>query len=476
MRRRRDIFVRPNSVSDVQELVYIAENQKEKIENKEIIIRKKIEELNNYILTLREEFLNFLILNNIDPNYPVLSIVTGDKVVPDTVAEQSFEAIPIEKAMLPNIPNDVFLRTINLLTEKYETLQKEIEEYTDKMLKARLQKAKLELKLEEIIRVTSEYREKIENKKEEYDNLINNLEMVKYLYQNLLDFKYLFTKTPDSFTSDSYIKFYNNYLNRYSSYYYEKKKVIKNSADILSEKYKANVVDKAENGIYLTVFKNISSYFDTYQSDNLPDKYVDAIPLKKDIIKKLNKFAEDLDHIVNNNKQALDYVREVKGIGNSVVNSLISSVMEISRSFATQRKMEHTTFDDIKNSNYTINLSINQKIESIKNKLQLGVEKLDESFVRSNREFLRKIALTIGFPVEYSYDRTKTLEEHIREKVRLKYGGNIPFCDEEVIINADGSKKFIRKNELDKDKISKKDKNRKQLEKITQIEQDILSV
>lgn len=476
MRRRRDIFVRPNSISDIQELVYIAENQKEKIENKEVVIRKKIEELNSYILTLREEFLNFLILNNIDPNYPVLGIVTEDKVVPDTVAEQSFEAVPIEKAMLPNIPNDVFLRTINLLTEKYETLQKEIEEYTDKMLKARLQKAKLELKLEEIIRVTSEYREKIENKKEEYDSLVNNLEMIKYLYQNLLDFKYLFIKTPDSFTSDSYIKFYNNYLNRYSSYYYEKKKIIKNAVDSLNEKYKANIVDKTENGIYLTVFKDISSFFDSYQGDNLPDKYVDAIPLKKDIVKKLDKFSEDLNVIIDNNKQALDFIREVKGIGNSVVDGLISSVLEISKSFATQRKIEHTTFEDVKNSNYTINLSVNQKINTIKNKLQLGVEKLDETFIRSNREFLRKIALTIGFPVEYSYDKSKTLEEHIREKVRLKYGGNIPFCDEEVIINADGSKKFIKKDELDKDKISKKEKSKKQLEKITQIEQDILSI
>jgi hypothetical protein len=463
MRRRNDLFVRPNSISDIEDLLNRID--KEKLEYKEKILKKKIEELSKYIMALREEFLNFLIINNINPNLPILNTVTSDEVVPDTVSEYAMETIPIEKAMLPNIPNNVFLKTINLLKEKYEPLENEIENYVDKMLKARLKKAELEKKLEEIIVITSEYREKIKEKKEEYNKIINNLEMIKDLYQNLLDFKVLFNKTPSDFTADIYIKFYQNQLDRYSAFYYEKKKIIKNIVDELQNKYYVTAVDNNENGISIVVLKDISSYFDFYKGDNLPDKYVDAVPLKKEIIEKLNKFSEDINKIINNNKISLDLIREVKGIGNSTVEGLISSVNEVSKSFATQKKLEHTTLEDINNSNYTVKLAVNQKINNIKRKLQLGVDQLDESFIRLNKDFLRKIALTIDFPTNFNYDKTSSLEEHIREKVRLKYGGQIPFCDEEVFIDEKGNKKFIKKSELKNNKSKKEEDKNKLLEK-----------
>src|SRR4030042_2523791 len=119
MRRRKDTYVRANSMADIQELADIIQNQKEVFDYRERSLKNKIDELNKATLIIREEFLSFLKKNNINSNYPVLNDIMGDDVVPDTVPEQSMESIPIEQAMLPNIPNVTFLNAINTMKEKF---------------------------------------------------------------------------------------------------------------------------------------------------------------------------------------------------------------------------------------------------------------------------------------------------------------------------------------------------------------------
>ena len=476
MRRRKDTFVKQDSIADIQELITIAKNQKEYHEDRIRIIKKRIENIDKQILIVRDDFLSFLNSNGIDTNYPVMSSVVSDQIVPDTVPEDSMNSIAIEEAMLPNIPNTTFLTTINLLTHKYGTLQDEIEEYCDTLIKMRTKKSKLEDSLESVQKSIEEYQDKIEENKKNYNDSVNNLYKIKSLYQNLLDFKYLFVVLPDTFTSESYIDFQNNYFDRYSTIYYDKKKTIKKYADILQETYVPTAVDQMEGGFYMTVFGEISIYFGQYEKDNLQDKYVDAIPNKKRIIEKLDDLSILLNKLILNIKISINAIRGVKGVGNSVVDSLVTSTNEIAKSFVAEKRVEHTTLESVSNNNYSINLGVKQNINEIKNKLQLGVENLDEKFMRTSGKFLRKIALTFGFPKTFLYDRNTNIEDCVRDRVRQKYGGNIPFCDEEIKTDANGNTIFVKKSDIDSDTGNiKKDDQTKALEKMTRTDKSILS-
>jgi len=476
MRRRKDIFVKANSIADIQELMTVAVGQKDQHEAKERILKRKIEEMTKVISITREEFISFLRNNGIDTSYPVINDVTSDAVVPDTIPEQSISVIPIEEAMLSNLPNDTFLLTMNLVQNKFEPLLDEIEEYIDSLLKMRLHKSYLEAMLDGVKKSTEEYQDKIKENQQGYNDSIQNLEKIKSLYQSLLDFKYLFTILPDVTTADSYLKFQNNSFDRYSSNYYEKKKVINKFSGILQDSYKLTPIDQVEQGFYTMVFRDISLYFGPFEKDNLPDKYVDAMPKKVDILKKLDEFSESLNKLISNVKVTLDTIRGVKGIGNSVVEGLVNSTNDIANSFAAEKRVEHSTFETVSNNNYTVGLAVNREIQSIKDKLQAGVENLDERFKSESSDLLRKIAITIGFPVTFFYDRNLNLEDHLREKVRQKFGGNIPFCDEVETLDVNGKKTFIKKSNIDaKTGKSTKDAQGDLLEKMTRTNRDIMA-
>jgi hypothetical protein len=53
----------------------------------------------------------------------------------------------------------------------------------------------------------------------------------------------------------------------------------------------------------------------------------------------------------------------------------------------------------------------------------------------------------MGFPGLKNLDRNTTLQDHVREKVRKKFGA-IPFEDEEETTDITGAKIFVKKSEL----------------------------
>lgn len=448
MRRRKDTSVKMSSPADIEELVSIAKDQKEYHEDRIRVIKNRIELIDKSVEMLKDDFITFLRNNNIDTNYPVLSDVTADQVVPDTVPENAMSAVSVEEVMLPNLPDNTFMKTINILRSKYSTLQDEIDEFVDTLHRKKLDKSKLEGRLEGVQKSIEEYKDKIKEKQQDYNDSIKNLDMIKSLYQNLLDFKYLFKAVPDKFTSASYTKFQTCYLDRYSTTYYEKMKIIRKYSGNLQENYVPTPLDQMEQNIYTRVFQDISQYFG-YSEEGLPEKYIDAIPNKVEILKKLDKLGEDLNNLIFNIKNTLDYIRGVKGVGNSVVDGLITSTTEIAKSYVSKNKIEPSTLKEINNNNYTVNLTVNQKIDDIKSKLQLGVEKLDEKFIKTSKKVLRKIAIGRGFPISFIYDRNTNLEDHLRDKVRQKFGGNIPFCDEDVKIDASGNMTFVKKANIE---------------------------
>jgi len=489
-RRIKDNYNKNNSIAEIEDLYTIAENNKDKVEDKRRLLKKEIADLAKMISITREEFISFLNSYGVETTFPIFSTVTADSVMPFTVSSQSLTEIPIENAMLSNNPNPTFLRTLNLLQNKYETLQDEIEEYVYSLLRMRLRKSELEADLESVDKTITEYKERLEEYQTEYNDAVSNLDKIRSLYQNLLDFKYLITAIPDTFTAESYTKFQNNYFNRYSTEYYNKKKTLMKMGITLQDNYKLTVFDKEQLGIYTLVFREIAYFFSSdegysiKESNNssnglikvLPEKYIDAISYKTSILKKLDLLAKDIDQLIFNSKNTLDAIRGVKGVGNSVVDSLITSTNAIANSYVSKKTIVPDTLKDVTNDNYTVRLGVNQSINSFKSHLQLGIENLDSKFVRASSHFLRKMAKTIGFPVTFFYDRTINLEDHLREKVRQKYGGNIPFCDEVESMDENGNIIFIKKDNTDlKTGKSKTNIRALALEKLTEAPTDILS-
>lgn len=476
MRRKKDLYNSSSSISEIQELVYIAQNKKEFLDYQKNMYKRKVDEINRRIIMIREEFYSFLSRNNIDPDYPVFNSVTGDMVVPDTNPEQAVNAVSITSVSLSNIPNDIFLRATITLRKKYPSLQREIEYHVDELLRFKLNKSKYEAKLEEIDRAQQNYQENVNKQDSDYKIIIKNLEKINSLYKNLLDFKYLFTILPDEFTSDTYYKFQTNYLDRYSVFYYGKKTRIRKISEKIQETYEPTKVDVVQAGIFITVFKEIHDYFDISNGENLPDKYVDSIPVKDEIISYLDKFSNDLDELITNCKTTLDMIRGVKGIGNSSVDGLITSAKEISKSFAAAKKIDQITFENIINNNSSKGSQINKNIKVFKDNLQNGVDNLDEKFISYQKNLLRRMAAATGWPVFYNYEKETNLEAYLREKIRQRYGGDLPFCDEIEIVDSNGDIIYVKKSDID-EKSGKTviDTETEKLKRITQTDRDILS-
>lgn len=476
MRRKKDLFVSSNSMSGIQELVYIAQDKKEFLDYRKSMYKRKIDEIKRGIIRVREEFFSFLSRNNIDPDYPVFNTVTGEMVVPDSIPEQSVEAVSITTASLSNIPNDVFLKVTIILRKKYPSLQSEIENYTNELMKLRSNKSKFEAKIEEIDRAQQEYQENVNRQESYYKVIIKNLEKINSLYKNLLDFKYLFTVLPDKFTSETYSKFQTNYLDRYSVFYHGKKTRIRKISEKIQESYEPTTVDIVQSGIFLTVFREIQDYFSPSDGENLPDKYVDAVPQKDEIISYLDKFSNDLKELISNCKITLDMIRGVKGIGNSVVDGLITSAKEISESFAAAKKVDQENLEDIINDNSSVGSQINRNIEVFKSNLQNGVDNLDERFIRYQKNLLRRMASATGWPVFFNYARETNLESYLREKIRQRYGGNIPFCDEIEIVDSNGDIIYVKKSDIDEESgKTVVDAEAEKLKRITRTDRDVTS-
>lgn len=481
MQRRKDLFNTSNSISDIQELVYIAQDKKEFLDYQKNMYKRKIDEIKRRIIIIREEFYLFLIRNNINSDYPVFNSVTGEMVVPDTNPEQAVNAVSITTASLSNVPNDVFLRVMNILKNKFPSLQGDIERFVNELKKLRLNKSRFESKLEEIDRAQQEYQENVNKQEIEYKIIIKNLEKINSLYKNLLDFKYLFTIIPTEFTSETYSKFQTNYLDRYSVFYHGKKTRIRKISEKIQESYEPTTVDVVQSGIFLTVFREIHnyfgpSYFGFEEGDNLPDKYVDAVPLKDEIISYMDKFSNDLNELITNCKTTLDMIRGVKGIGNSSVDGLITSATEISKSFAAAKKVDHETLKDVINNNSSIGSQINKNIDVFKSNLQNGVDNLDEKFIKYQKNLLRRMAAATGWPVFYNYAKETNLEAYLREKVRQRYGGDLPFCDEVRIVDSYGDEIYVKKSDIDeKSGRTTVDAEADKLKRITHIDRDLLS-
>lgn len=445
MRRMEKNVSKENSLYEIQELASMASDKREYFEYKSIYYGRKLEGLKIKLRIARNSFLSFLQENGIDENFPVLRRELETEF-PQISVDSVFSYYPVGEKSLPDIPDTTFMTLKDILITNYGSLEKKIEEHIDTILRYSLKKSQIEYELEKADRAVSEYRERVEKKKEKHGYHLENLEMINALHQNMLDFKFLISAIPDDLTSQASASFQNNNLESYGSYYYGKKNKISRMAENLQERFESGI---DTDGLFMETMQKIAMIFGERGVVGIPDKYIEAAPQKSFILEKLNELSAEIEMLVKHEKRELGKIAGTSGTGNKLVDDLISASAQISEKMSDTGKVDNTDLNEVIESNRIYKEQSDKLMKDIKQKLKNGVENLDSKFISEYKHFLRKTALSMGFPVNYVSDRFTNLEDYLREKIRRKYGGDIPFCDEKVITDSKGNRYFVKESDID---------------------------
>lgn len=452
MSRRKDAYVRGDSVAEIQDLAKIAIDNKDLLDDAVVSLKEKIDRLIQYIKEVREEFKRFLSSYGINSSYPEFSTVYADDIRQDTVAEQAVDVIPVETIFVKSFTDYTMNETYEILKDKYPTLQGPIEEYRDKLLKAKLHKALLENRLEQTRILQQEYIESIDQRKEDYELEKENLYRLRALFRNILQFRNnVFMAIPPDQTSERARNLSISRLGSDNALYASRRRSIKKMADKLNENFAVSSELEADLEEFKTLFKDVSEYFgssDTVENP-LPAQLVDGLSSRTEIQDAIEGYLTRIQALMDKIRVALDSIRGIRGLGNAMVESLIGASFGIAQSEVTADYIERTTFDEVTLDNQVREERVEQESNRLKKWLQTGVSNIQEILNNIQKGILRKTALVTGAPVEFVKDKITNLEDHLREDIRAKYGGDIRFCDEVIYIDITGEKKFVKETEID---------------------------
>jgi hypothetical protein len=451
---RQNAYHAQETIGEIQYLVDLASSTKEEFDYTLEYLKNQIVRIGVRIQGKRESLIAFMGKYGIDYSvFPIMNQILADDVIQDTAPVQNLSAVAVEDAMRKNIPDETFNHLRNKLDPKVAV---ELNDRIDEIKKMKLHKAWLERSYTDILIAKKEYEKNEAEQGESFQLIRKDLEDQIALHTSLSEFKYMFSNTPAAFTSTHLITMQDSKVDRYCSIYVAKKKSIMQQADKIQANYE-DVSRYSETGtqidftFLIDTMTSISKYFGepsgAATEGTLPAQYVDAYQKKQQVIKSLDIRMSYVATFVKNIKAALDAIRKVTGLGNKEIEGIFTQAIEISRSPVNARNMEQTTLTQIKNQNTTVLSQAQNKVENVKGVLQRGVDALDDAFVKAQKDLLLKMSLNLGFPVTSVKDRNQNLEDHVREKVRKKFG-NIPFEDEEVIIE-NGVEVFVKKSDID---------------------------
>jgi hypothetical protein len=249
-----------------------------------------------------------------------------------------------------------------------------------------------------------------------------------------------------------YTKLNDNQTDMLCSMYAGKKKNIKTQADRIQENYEdvsrySGIGDAVKPENVVSDMQSISVYFGQGGTDSLPAQYVDAYQNRRDVVSKLDIMMKSVATYIGNIKKVLDQLRGNTGLGNKDLESLYSNIVEIAKSPVNARRIEQLDIKAITNINQRNLSDTKTSADGLKNFLQKGVDKINANLTQFQKDQAVKVSINMGYPVTNLKDRDQSLEDHVREKVRKKFG-RIPFCDEVEVSNPYGGTMFVKKSDV----------------------------
>jgi len=443
MALRRDAYLHDDSIGDIEELQKFYEGRKESLDYWMLHAQKKTALLSARIKELREEFREFLRVNNLPQDYPIFNEVLSDDVYPDDVSEsqQDRSEEDIESARTKIFSDQTTLQTRTVL-ERASPIQREIEEYIDRITKLWHRKAELDNEKEFIEGLQKRYKSRIENNETLYTSLRTNLEKLNTMLRHLREFSMIFTLYPSAFTSEDKIRQQDVLTEKYGSFYASKKKRIVRTANNLAETF-----SDSDDAFSDSVFSETMNEIKTYFLEGLPATYKSAIDIRDVIVAQVESLSQTVISLVGSAHVALDQIRGSEGVDNPELDQLISNSRLILQSAVRSRNVSQDNLDDIVQTNQRVLVQAQNAAKEFNANLQAGIDSVNERFANAQKRWLRKMALSIGYPVENTRSGSKNYEETVRERVRQKFGGNLPFCDEVIVQEANGQNTFVKRDE-----------------------------
>jgi len=448
----KDTHYAQESIGDIQYLIDLSSNNKEEFDYTIDYLQNQMTRLGSRIKSKRESLVSFMKKHDIEQTFPVLTAIIADDVCQDTVPESNIERdLPLKK----NFTDE----TMDLLRTKLKNkLVDELSERIDSIQKMKLHKAWVEKAYEDLVSAKNEYAKNEAAYGDDYIAIRKDLEDQVSLHDSLGEFKFMFSTAPKDYTSDHLGKAQDNRTGAYGPYYVTKKRVIKAQADKIKDNFsdvdryiRTNSLGSIDPQYIMETMVAMSAYFgdqgDKPSTSVLPAQYVDAYQIKTDVIKTVDTYMKTINDFMRSIKKSLDTIRGVTGLGNKELDGIYSQVIEIAQSPVNARRIDPTNFEQKSNINKSYLDQRVQDINKFTGYLQQGAKNLDEAFLKIQRGPLLKTIFNMGYPVTYAKDRQKALEDHVREKVRAKFG-NIPFEDEQTVQNPDNTTSFVKTSEL----------------------------
>lgn len=182
--------------------------------------------------------------------------------------------------------------------------------------------------------------------------------------------------------------------------------------------------------------------------DNLPKQFTDALDARGSIVASLDDYRGLLvdAYIVMKNK--MNTLVEQDGIKNNRVRRLLKRARSYFQSPAVDTLVNRELTPEASKSEFQ--RRENQVVASTNRFKELLKKAADYSTVPTDllSKFQEQILANLNLGRTFSDEEesgSQALENYWRDRVRKKFGGNIPFCDEVEIKNIDGTTRYIKR-------------------------------
>ncbi|MBD3260237.1 MAG: hypothetical protein GF334_00940 [Candidatus Altiarchaeales archaeon] len=402
---------------------------------------RRIHRVRRNIKREQEKLKLLLAENNLSPSLPQFSKVLGDYLYPDSESEPAQTYVnPEESYTKTHTVLEVY--TLKEIAAQQPGVNDAIRDSMERIYKERNMLSKLTYKFHKLNNV---FGESIERKKSSssYKDVKKKNRDIAVLISEVRSFRDVIQQIPDELAASKAKEDLNTGMNVYcSAYMVRKKQVIKDAADLSEDFSDDTSLQDTINGLLAIM------------SLSMPKQYTGTVENKKSILRLLDGALTDLGLLLADTIGELNLLAGSSGIPNEKVESIRRNIISVLRSQVKSKVTTKTTRDQmlaVNDSDISEKVRKKDRFVNALNRMSDAVTQGAEAMGEVAQEFSKRLfntaVLSSGFPETFQKTGLEALKDNQREVVRQRYGGEIPFCDEVIVINDDGTKEFVKKED-----------------------------
>ena len=396
--------------------------------------KTKVKKFHVMIKDAKRDMRDFLNKNNLhDLKPPVLSENIEDDLIPNGIGSYLNYRDPSD-LRFKNFTESTYDTFKRVVMEQSAPIQTYLSLLEDRIRYLSNLKQKYEEEIRKKTNLLAGYNERKKKNYKDYVDIKNKINGLSFLITACNELKDLFDDVPSDFTTDDAVKMQDVSMDRFCHFY-----------KVRYRNFKENLIDYGEN--FPEDVGDINSIGGILRSGNFRDQYLDTVDNKDTVLVSLDRVISILILMKDKAIAAADEIAGKPGIKNPVLENLMKKVTNILSSKVQESNTDQKTLDNLKSEN---DVYLNKAVESVnstKKVIQQAGDNLALLSTKVSKDLLIKMASVFGFGKKNEKTPKGNLEDFWREKVRKKYGGAVPFCDEFESIDPQGNKSYIKKEE-----------------------------